>query len=93
MADLPVSRLDAEAWVADAGAGITLDSLSALCLSYASFQRSQISCSASLGGAAVARECEAFAGAAASVALAAGARHRQIKIVSQGIRFMMRMLM
>jgi hypothetical protein len=25
--------------------------------------------------------------------LAAGARHRQIKIVSQGIRFMMRMLM
>ena len=90
---MPVSRLDTEAWVADAGAGITLGSLSALCLSCASFQRSQTSCSASLGGVAVAGEREAFAAATASVALAAGARPRQNKTASQRIRFMLRMLM
>ena len=90
---MPVSRLDSEDWLADAGTGIDLDSLAALCRSCASFQRPQISCSGSLGWGAVTREWGVFAGAEASVALTTGARLRQNKTASQGTRFMLRMLM
>jgi hypothetical protein len=78
--------------LADAEPEIDLVSLRALCASCASFQRFQISCSANLGWATAACGCKALDASAASAALAAGARARQPKTPSQGIRFIFRLL-